>query len=188
MKSGITAETINNLVVGAGVIYTEKPTASNIDTIVPLGALTGDGTLTVKPIIVDLGDGVNGLPPNSVGFQYVTHFEASYKHKMREVVLGTLQKMIPNAKLTGNKLTFINGIVGAAAYQDLYIFANCTSAETGITGDYIITLKNALNPDGLVLTLKDKNSGEYDINLVANYAVGDLVNAPIEIEKISAEV
>lgn len=178
MLTGVTSTTSSNLQLGAGVLtkaYTQGGSISAADII---GASRGGGSFTAVP--TQRGIEADGLPSNVKNFKVIDEWVATlnitlieFKADVLKLALGGGATSTTSADTT--TITATDNVV-AADFQDLYWIGDLSDGNK-----IVIHLKNAMNSNGLNITITNKGEGTFALALVANYDVSDLSTAPFEI-------
>ena len=181
MLTGLNSNTATNLQLGAGIILKSKYTtgttisASNILSATN-GGITFNATPTFfTPTVDGMFDNVKG------GGRRIINWDVTLSFTAVEEDAETLLKALGCADQDGTS-GVISGrhTISASDYANLYIVA-----EKGDTQVIQITLKNALNTNGLSLQTTNNGNGGVSFTIKGNYDIASLDTPPFEIEVIS---
>lgn len=179
MITGLNSSTAQNLQLGAGAILKSKYTTGttlSADNI--LSATNGGITFTAVPQWFT--PTVDGLYSNVKGAgKRITNWIVTLSFTAVEADAEVLAKALGCADVTGNVITGRHTI-DAGDYADLYAIG-----EKGDGSVIQITLKNAMNTNGLSLTTANNGNGGIAFTIEANYDITDLDTPPFEIETIA---
>lgn len=184
--SGFTTETAKSLVLNAGAFFKNfDADTDTFDTAVQagklLGATNGGGEFSAVPEIRQIE--VDGVAGRAKGLEVIDSWEVYLKANVLEVKPDTLKSALASATADTTTSTTHDIITAKNSIElDDYI-DNITWVGTlsGSDEPVIITVFNAINNDGLVLTTEDKNQAVIAMTFYGHYEQGDLDTPPFEI-------
>ena len=183
--SGITANTPDNLLLGAGAFYkgyvvaTDTPETAAAKLI---GATQGGGSFSAVPTVRRIE--VDGAGGPVAGLETIDEWAITMVANAKEITVDNLKLALGAA--TSSTSTTPEGytkIVGRADIDDSDYFDNITwiGRLKGSEKPVIIVLPNALSINGLTLTVADKAEAVIPITLTGHYSLNDLDTPPFEI-------
>lgn len=179
MITGLNTNTAQNLQLGAGAILKSKYvrgttlSAENI-----LSATNGGLSFTAVPQWFT--PSVDGIFSNVKGAgKRITNWVVTLSFTAVEADAEVIAKALGCADIDGNVITGRHTI-NAEDYSDIYAIG-----EKGDGSVIQITLKNALNTNGLSLQTTNNGNGGIAFTVEANYDIADLDTPPFEIETIA---
>ena len=178
MLTGLNSKTAENIQLGAGAILKTKYvkgttlSAENV-----LSATNGGITVAIVPEFFT--PTIDGNFDNVKGTgKTITIYTATLSFTAVEADAEVLAKALGCADISGNIITGRHKIK-ASDYSDIYAIG-----EKGDGSIVQVTLKNAMNTNGLNLTTANNGNGGIAFTISANYDVSDLDTPPFEIETI----
>ena len=182
MVRGLSTNTPNNLLLGAGAFYknwvvgTDTPATATSKL---LGATDGGGSFSATPAIRQVS--VDGAPGPTIGLEVIDGWTATLTANVKEITADNLELALSNSTETsvtnGTKITTGHDLAAA----DYLTNITWVGSISGMTQPVIIVLKNALSMNGISLTVTDKNEAVLPLTLTAHYALADLETPPFEI-------
>lgn len=183
--SGYTEKTPENLLLDAGAFFKDFDVeADTFDTAVKagklVGATKGGGEFSAVPAIRNVE--VDGVKGRAKGLELLDAWDVYLKANVLEVTEETLKNALCSSVVdaaTNEKYTIIKGknAIELADYIDNVTWVGTIS---GSNEPVIIQVKNALNTEGLKLTVADKNEGVVPMTFYGHYA-DDLNEPPFAI-------
>lgn len=184
MLTGLNSNTATNLQLGAGAVLKNKYTSgtaitdswkqSNV-----LTATNGGITFTAVPNwYTPTVDGANG---NVKGLRFITDWTVTLSFTATDAGANVLMKALGCASQDANGVITGKYKVEASDYGNIYVIA-----EKGDGSIIQITVKNALNTNGLNLTTANNGNGGISFTFNGHYGFDDLNTPPFEIETIVA--
>lgn len=185
--SGYTADTADNMLLDAGAFflnfevgtdtYESARTAGKL-----LGATRGGGEfkagMNIRTIEVD------GVKGRAKGLERNDGWEIYLKATVLEITKETIKKALASAKETagqsGDAYDTIEGNneIELADYIDNVTWVGCLA---GSSEPVIIQVYNALNTEGLTLSVTDKNESTVALTFYAHFDGADLETPPFKI-------
>lgn len=186
IKSGYTAKTKENLLLGAGAFfrnfdvgtdtYETAKTAGKL-----LGATQGGGTFKAVAEIRQVEiDGVNG---RVAGLEVIDGWETSMAMNLLETTEETLKLALGAATIDTTTDTDYNILKGKSFIDDTDYIDNITYIGTlsGCEEPVIIQVYNALSTDGLELKTENKAEAVLAVTVYGHYTEDDLDSPPYAI-------
>lgn len=190
--TGFNANTADSLLLDAGAFFINfDPTSDTYDSAKAtklLGATRGGGefkaAMTVRQIEVD------GVKGRAKGLEVNDAWDVYIKATVLEVNQTTLEKALASTTVTthtaGTTSTPIDGYVDIQGNNDIEVsdyISNITwiGKISGEDDPVIIQVFNALNTDGLTLTVADKNEATMQMTFYGHYDTTELDKAPFKI-------
>lgn len=178
MLTGLTERTTTSIQLNAGVLLKNYTKSESIDDEDIIAATRGGGSVTIVPTVRQIA--VDGAPTYVKGLERIDDWVATLNMTLLELNKGAAKLALGGgAKMTDTTADAVfkaTTTIATTDYQDLYWVGNMSSGE-----NVVIKLKNALNTNGLNLTISDRGEGTYALTVIAHYDVSDLENAPFEI-------
>lgn len=178
MLTGFTADTKQNIQLGAGVLttsYTQGGTISPTDII---GATKGGGSFTAVPTERTID--ADGIPANVKGMRVIDDWVVTLNTTLIEFKKDDILLALgggATATDVDDVTTFkCSSDIADTDYKDIYWIG-----DTGDGKQIVIKIKNALNTGGLNFTITNKGEGSYSLSLIGHYDASDLKTAPFEI-------
>lgn len=180
IPNGVKTKTLENLEFEAGLILKTKFTGGTFNKQSVLCSTTGGIRVNIAQIkqVVKF----DGILDNTAGIERIVGWTGSVQFSTKEVdkekvllALGYASTDTDNV----NKIVLEQGVVPVNKYSDIYVL--------GKMGDGTwrqITIKNAMNVNGLQETRNDKGETIIAFDLQARYGIDTQDEAPIEIEYI----
>jgi len=180
MLTGLNANTATNLQLGAGVILKSKYTTG--DTLTATNILTAtNGGITFTAVPEFFTPTVDGMFDNIKGAgKAITRWTVNLNFTAVETDAEVLLKALGCADADANGVITGRHTISANDYADLYVLA-----EKGDNTVIQITIKNAMNTNGLNLTTTNNGNGGISFTISGNYDISDLETPPFEIETIA---
>lgn len=188
--TGFNADTANSLLLDAGAFFVnfdpETDTYESAKATKLLGATRGGGefkaAMTVRQIEVD------GVKGRAKGLEVNDAWDIYLKATVLEVNKNTLMKALgsatatsyttTNKPVTGYDVIEGNIDIAAADYLDNITWIGKISGDED---PVIIQVFNALNTDGLTLTVADKNEASMTMTFYGHFNTTQLNKAPFKI-------
>lgn len=182
MVRGLTTNTPDNLLLGAGAFYkgwvvgTDTPSTATSKL---LGATDGGGSFAATPAIRQVS--VDGAPGPVKGLEVIDGWTATLTANVKEITAANIELALTNFDAT--TITGASKITTGHDIDDADYATNITwvGSLSGTSNPVIIVLKNALNLNGISLTFADKNEAVLPLTITAHYALSDLETPPFEI-------
>ena len=180
MLTGLNANTATNLQLGAGAILKKKYTTGT--TLSATNILTAtNGGITFSAVPEFFTPTVDGMFDNIKGAgKAITRWTVTLTFTAVEADAEVLLKALGCADADNNGVITGRHTISANDYGDLYVIA-----EKGDETVIQITLKNAMNTNGLNLATANNGNGGISFTISANYDINDLETPPFEIETIA---
>lgn len=185
--SGFTTDTAKSLLLNAGAFFKNFTVGTDtFDSAVAggklLGATKGGGEFsavpTVRPIEVD------GVAGRAKGLEVIDSWDVYLKAKVLEIKKSTVKAALAAAVETTSTSVSDYDIINAknsielSDYIDNIVWVGTLS---GSDDPVIIEVKNAINTDGLKLTVTDKNEAVIEMTFYGHYEQTDLDTPPFNI-------
>lgn len=183
IPNGVTEETINNTEFEAGLILTEKYVSSDTAESVKAKVLCAtSGGIKVNIAQQKQVVKFDGVLDNTAGIERVIGWTAGVQFNTKEVDKEKVLLALGFATDESNagKIVLKQGIISSASYKDLYILGKLGNGTWRQ-----ITIKKAINVNGLQETRNDKNEVEIAYDLQARYTLDTQDTPPVEIEYIA---
>lgn len=182
--TGFNANTADNLLLDAGAFFVNfevgTDTYETAKATKLLGATRGGGefkaAMTVRQIEID------GVKGRAKGLEVNDAWEVYLKATVLEINKETLKHALASSK-AGTGSEGYDEIVGNNDIELTDYIDNITwiGKISGSDKPVIIQVLNALNTDGLTLTVSDKNEATMVMTFYGHYATDDLDNPPFKI-------
>lgn len=184
--SGFNANTADNLLLDAGAFFLNfevgTDTYETAKATKLLGATRGGGefkaAMTVRQIEID------GVKGRAKGLEVNDAWDVYIKATVLEINKETLAKALASSKTSSSTVdTKYDEIVGNNDIELTDYIDNVTwiGKISGTDEPVIIQVFNALNTDGLTLTVADKNEASMAMTFYGHYDTTDLDNPPFKI-------
>lgn len=184
--TGFNANTADNLLLDAGAFFVNFDVGTDSYETVKatklLGATRGGGefkaAMTVRQIEID------GVKGRAKGLEVNDAWDVYIKATVLEVNKDTLQKALASAKVTASSVaTDYDEIEGVNDIELTDYIDNITwiGKIAGSDEPVMIQVFNALNTDGLTLTVADKNEATMQMTFYGHYATDALDAPPFKI-------
>lgn len=178
----IPANTFKEIQMNAGIICSEfapdtgAVTASNI-----VGATNGGTTFEAKPTFVDMGDGIDNCPKNTMELKKIDTWEATMSGSFTTVNSELAGRLLSASTVSGNKITPLADLT-SDAFDDIWWIGDYSDVNTGTNAGFIaIHLMNALSTGGFKIKSADKDKGTIDFEFTAHYSIAEPDAVPFEI-------
>ena len=182
----VSATAFDQLQMNAGIMVDSFVPATGVIGNI-MGATSGGFKFASNPNYVDLGSGIDNVPPNTWQLKHVTHFAPTMSGTFLTVTAALAKQLVaagaidstdsthitPSHKLTENDFDVV-WVVGD------YSTANESGTETS-AGFVAIHIKNALNVDGMQWQTADKDKGQFSFNFAGHYDITDIEDVPFEV-------
>lgn len=189
--SGFTKNTQEHLLLDAGAFFknfTYEPGGKENDTFDKavaagklLGATKGGGEFSAIPAVRQIE--VDGVKGRAKGLEVIDSWDVYLKATILEATANSIKASLCAAAVDSESDETYDVITGNAAIAvDDYI-DNVTWVGTlsGSDEPVIIQVYNALNTDGLKLTVQDKNEATIPMTFYGHYTQDDLDSPPFKI-------
>jgi hypothetical protein len=190
--TGFNANTADSLLLDAGAFFVNfDPTTDTYESAKAtklLGATRGGGefkaAMTVRQIVVDGVKGrAKGLEVNDAWDIYI---KATVLEVNKNVLAYALASVTETQHTVGQTATPIDGYTDIQGNNDIEVtdYLNNITWIGKISGEddpVIIQVFNALNTDGLTLTVADKNEATIAMTFYGHYDTTELDKAPFKI-------
>ncbi|MBQ0112514.1 MAG: hypothetical protein KBT03_05245 [Bacteroidales bacterium] len=184
--TGFNSNTADNLLLDAGAFFVNfevgTDTYENAKATKLLGATRGGGefkaSMTVRQIEID------GVKGRAKGLEVNDAWDVYIKATVLEVNKDTLVKALASAKSGASSVdTKYDEIVGNNDIELTDYIDNITwiGKVAGTDDPVMIQVFNALNTDGLTLTVADKNEATMQMTFYGHYDTTNLDNPPFKI-------
>lgn len=189
--SGYTEKTPKNLLLDAGAFFknfdVDKDTFE--DAVLAgklIGATKGGGEFSAVPVVRQVE--VDGVKGRAKGLELLDSWDVYIKANVLEVTKETLQNALCASIVddeTNDKYTIIKGknFISLDDYIENVVWIGTLS---GSDEPVIILVKNALNTEGLKITVADKSEGVVPMTFYGHYA-DNLNDPPFEVYYPKAE-
>lgn len=185
--SGFTTATAEKLLLNAGAFFKNFEVGTDtFDSAVAagklIGATKGGGEFSAVPEVRQIE--VDGVAGRAKGLEVIDSWETYLKATVLEVKDETILLALGAATKTASTVaTNYNEIVANDSIELNDYIENITWVGTlsGSETPVIIQVYNALNTDGLVLTVQDKNEASIGMTFYGHYTQADLQSAPFKI-------
>lgn len=189
--SGFRKETKEHLVLDAGLFlknFTYTANENIVEVITKakadgnlLGATKGGGEFSAVAAIRQIE--VDGVKGRAKGLETIDSWEVYLKANVLEATCETIKAALCAAKVDSESDTTYNIITGKGVIDDEDYLENITWVGnlSGSDKPVIVQVYNALNTDGLKLTVQDKNEATIPMTFHGHYTHDDLENPPFKI-------
>lgn len=184
--SGFTSATAESLVLNAGAFFKNFTVGTDtFDSAVTagklIGATKGGGEFSAVPEVRQIE--VDGVAGRAKGLEVIDSWETYLKATVLEIKEDTLMLGLGAATKTENAQTGYDAISADASIELTDYIENITWVGTlsGSNKPVIIQVYNALNTDGLKLSVQDKSEASIEMTFYGHYAQGSLDTAPFKI-------
>jgi hypothetical protein len=179
LDSAITQETVENLIMDAGVVYLNYGTVGERI----LGATEGGNSFSVVREIRQIP--VDGARGKVKGMSRLTKEDASLKVNLKEMsaanimlaIAGATKSDFPAVTPTHDEIRS-SGKISDTDYQDNVALVATVS---GSTEPVVIILENALSDGNFDIGAKDKDEAVVPVEFSAHYDPADLTKVPYAI-------
>lgn len=184
--SGFTDKTAENLVLDAGAFFKNYDIKTDtFDSAVAAGKLIGatrdGGEFSAVPEIRQIN--VDGVKGRAKGLEKLDSWDVYIKANVLEVNEETIKYALASAEVSESENTDYDQIKAKNNIELSDYIENITWVGTlsGSDKPVIIQVFNALNTDGLKLTVKDKNEGVIAMTFYGHYDTSELNTPPFNI-------
>lgn len=184
--SGFTTKTSENLLLNAGAFFknfdVENDTfALAVESGKLIGATKGGGEFSAVPAIRQVE--VDGVAGRAKGLEVIDSWEVYLKAVVLEIKKETLQTGLCASKVddTTNKDYDIISANAEIRLDDYIDNITWVGTLSGSDKPVIIVVENALNTDGLKLTVQDKSEATIEMTFYGHYTQDDLDTPPFKI-------
>lgn len=184
--SGFTTETAKSLLLNAGAFFKNfNPATDTFDSAVAagklIGATKGGGEFSAVPEVRQIE--VDGVAGRAKGLEIIDSWEVYLKATVLEIKKNTIANGLA-ASVVDTTTSDDYDIIKAGQALELNDYIDNVAWVGTLSGSnkpVIIIVKNAINTDGLTLTVKDKNEASIPMTFYGHYEQDDLENPPFEI-------
>ena len=185
--SGFTEATANKLLLNAGAFFKNFTVGTDtFDSAVTagklIGATKGGGEFSAVPEVRQIE--VDGVAGRAKGLEIIDSWETYLKASVLEVKDSTILLALgAGTKIASTIATTYDEITADASIELSDYVENITWVGTlsGSNEPVIIQVYNAINTDGLKLTVQDKNEASMEMTFYGHYTQADLNSAPFKI-------
>lgn len=178
IKSGISANTPDNLLLDAGAFYLNYDIETDTGTL--LGATRGGGEFRAIPTVRQIE--VDGARGPVKGLKRFDSWEITLQATLLEITSTILKNALISANVntdgpTHDIITLNNDI----SLSDYINNVTWIGTRSGSNEPVIIQIDNAIGTEGITLAMVDKNEGTLPITFTAHYELTDLDTVPCRI-------
>ena len=140
----------------------------------PLFATDGGAKFEAKPKFVDLGDGIDNIPPGTKELKDIESWEVTISGTGKTVDAATVKRNLGAADIDSEDETKITprNYLKDSDFIDCWWIGPVGRSGSGESSDYIaIHLKNALSVDGFSMQTKNRDKGSFPFNFMAHYSI-----------------
>jgi len=189
--SGFTTKTAENLLLDAGAFFKnfiyEKGGSQNdtFDSAVKagklIGATKGGGEFSAVPVVRQIE--VDGVKGRAKGLETIDSWDVHLKATVLETSVDAIKSALCTATVDSSTDTDYDAITGNTdiSIDDYIDNITWVGKISGNEKPVIIQVYNALNTDGLTLTVQDKSEATIPMTFYGHYAQEDLDTPPFEI-------
>lgn len=184
--SGFTEKTAENLLLDSGAFFKNYDIKTDtfesaVDAGKLIGATRDGGEFSAVPEIRQIN--VDGVKGRAKGLETLDSWDVYIKANVLEVNEDTTKYALVSAEVSDSENTDYKQIkaknnIALADYIDNITWVGTLS---GSDKPVIIQIYNALNTDGLKLTVKDKSEGVIAMTFYGHYSQADLDTPPFKI-------
>ena len=184
--SGFTTETAQSLLLNAGAFFKNfDPATDTFDSAVAagklIGATKGGGEFSAVPEVRQIE--VDGVAGRAKGLEIIDSWEVYLKATVLEIKESTIANGLAASNVDNTTNADYDIITAGQTIELADYIENVAWVGTlsGSNKPVIIIVKNAINTDGLVLTVEDKNEASIPMTFYGHYEQDDLENPPFEL-------
>lgn len=184
--SGFTTETPKSLLLNAGAFFKNFDPASDTYESAKaagklIGATKGGGEFSAVPEVRQIE--VDGVAGRAKGLEIIDSWDVYLKATVLEIKENTIKDGLAASSVdtTSNDEYDIIKAGQSIELGDYIENVAWVGTLSGSNKPVIIIVKNAINTDGLVLTVEDKNEASIPMTFYGHYDQDDLDNPPFEI-------
>lgn len=184
--SGFTTETAQSLLLNAGAFFKNfDPATDTFDSAVAagklIGATKGGGEFSAVPEVRQIE--VDGVAGRAKGLEIIDSWDVYIKATVLEIKESTIAAGLAASSIdtTSNDDYDIIKAGQSIELSDYIENVAWVGTLSGSNKPVIIIITNAINTDGLVLTVEDKNEASIPMTFYGHYDQDDLENPPFEI-------
>ena len=185
--SGFTTDTTKSLVLDAGAFFKNFVVGTEtFDSAVAggklLGATKGGGEFSAVPDVRQIE--VDGVAGRAKGLEVINSWDVYLKAKVLEIKKSTIKTALcASVESTSTSISDYDIIKAKNNIELSDYIGNIVWVGTlsGSDDPVIIEIKNAINTDGLKLTVTDKNEAVIEMTFYGHYEQADLDNPPFAI-------
>ena len=178
IRSGLSANTPDNLLLDAGAFYLNYDINTDIGTL--LGATRGGGEFRAVPTVRKVE--VDGAKGPVKGLNRIDMWDITLKATLLEITSEILKNALISANVDTSGLTHdvitLNNDISDSNYINNVAWIGTRS---GSDEPVIIIIDNALGMEGITLAMADKNEGTIPITFAAHFPITDLNTVPCRI-------
>lgn len=182
----VSATAFEELQMNAGIIVDSfVPSTGVIGNI--MGATSGGFRFASNPNYVDLGSGIDNVPPNTMQLKKITHFAPTMSGTFLTVTAALAKQLVAAGAADSQDATHVvpSHKLTEDDFDDVWVVGDYSASNesgTGTTAGYVaIHIKNALNVDGMQWQTVDKDKGQFAFNFAGHYDITDIEDVPFEI-------
>jgi hypothetical protein len=177
--TGYNADTAKNLLLDAGAVYKNFDTTTMVGTL--LGATQGGNSFEFKPNFRNIP--IDGIKSEDVkGLSVIDSWTVTLTTNLLEITKDSLSLALAGSTVLTHDENYdsikAKNAVTLTDYIDNVTFVGRLS---GSDKPVIVIVKNALNKEGLSVTLADSSEGKLPITFVGHVAPDDMETPPFEI-------
>lgn len=177
MKYNLLKDTaFQELVKGTGILLKAfDPTGATEPLKTDILCTTKDGIKAeLKTTFIDAGANIDNAPKNTMELKMIDERTATLSTTVVGITKELLKTMIAGATVSTDKV-MANAELKAEDFQDIWFVAD---VATG--GTLAIKLSNALSTGGFSISTKDKENGEFTLELTGHYSIVNPEICPME--------
>lgn len=175
MLTAVNQNTFKNLQLNEGVFIKQAYNGTTLSESDIISATRGGGTVNIVPVLRTRQ--IDGVHENTRGARVIDSYNVTAAFTILEMTKENLVLALLGADYndTTKKITPRHRIK-ETDYKNIYWLGELSDGKM-----VQITFKNAINTNGLNLTVSEKNEGTLALNISANYDVSSLDTPPFEI-------
>ena len=182
----VASTAFEQLQMNAGIMLdTFNPATGEIGNI--MGATSGGFKFASGPNYVDLGSGIDNVPPNTKQLKHITHFNPTMSGTFLTVTAALAKKLVAAGAIDEGNATHVIPAhrLQDSDFNDIWVVGDYSAdneSGTGTTAGFVaIHIKNALNVDGMQWQTADKDKGQFAFNFTGHYDITDIEDVPFEV-------
>lgn len=178
----IPADTFSQITTGAGVILTEFTPSSpgTLNRAKILCATDGGVSVTVTPEFVDMADGIDNCPSNTMELKRLKQYTVTISGTGKTASAAMAKKLLGTATATSaSSLTTIKpgATLATTDFADLWYVCDYGDTDGNFLCAHII---NALSTGGFTMQTADGDKASFSFTFTGHYSIDNMNTAPIE--------
>lgn len=179
----VPADLYRSIVMGAGMyVDTFDPDTGEIGNI--LAATNGGASFTATPNFLDLADGIDSVPANTMELKEIDDWTVTTSGTAKNVDNESVRRRLGAADIDGEDARRVvpRNYLELSDFNDLWWVGPVGRVNDQAANYYIaIHMMNVLSTGGFQVQSQDKDKGDFAFEYTAHYSLYDLDTVPFEI-------